>query len=253
MTAWAAGGRRRPARRAWRACLVAAGLLLPGCGPAEPPEVAQARLEKAVYEQQIAGLEKLLAEAERGDILPADRLAVGIDESVVRELVNATLPREVRVGTEFSVLMQSAQAYFRFTKAGVIVEGRLRSTRFPGQFVAVQLLGALDDVRLENGRLAGRVRLVTAQIQGASLGSLARDVLDRAVKEHLGEIEAAIPAFEVPVRLEQAIRIKGLDEGPVSVPPGRLAVEMSVARLLPANERLWVMVDVKLGPWQRER
>jgi hypothetical protein len=255
MLAFRMDKRELTAVRPGRGCgalLAAASLVLAACRSAEPPEVAQARLQKVVYEQQIASLEKLLAEAQRGDVVRPDRLAVGIEESVVRELVNATLPREVKVGNELTVLMQTAQAYFRFTKAGVLVEGRLSSTRFPDHFVNVQLLGVLDDVKLDKGRFAARVKLVNAQIQGVSLGTMAKDLLDRILKDHLSEIEDAIPAFEVPVRLEQAIAINGLGDGPVSVRPGRLPLEMSVARLLPAQERLWVMVDVKVGPWQRQ-
>ncbi len=238
-------------RRRVTAFLLLTPVLLSGaCRRAETAEAAKARLLETVYEQQIAGLEKLITEAERGGGIRKDRLAVGIDETVVRELVNATLPVDVRIGDELTVQLQKADAYFRFTQAAVLLEGRASSVRFPGVFVALQLMGRLDDVKLTEGRFAAKVRLVHAQIQGVTLGTIAKDLVDVVLKKHLGEIEAAIPAFEVPVRLEQAIKIDGLGKGPVSVQPGMLPLEISVARVLPGNRRLWVMIDLKVGQWR---
>jgi hypothetical protein len=234
------------------AAILLAALPAFACVGAEPPEAAQARLQKTIFEKQIAGLEQLLADAEKGGVYTRDQLAVGIDEGVVRELVNATLPLKVKIGQELEVEVQKAEAYFRFTQAGVLLQSRASSTRFPDTFVQVQLLGALSDVKLADGRFSARIRLASAQLQGISLGTMARDVLDSLLRQHLGTIEAAIPPFEVPVRIEQTIRIGGLGEGPVTVAPGSLPLEMSVARVLPGNQRLWVLLDVRVGRWQRE-
>lgn len=235
-----------------RALLLLPVTLLTGCQPAEPPEAAQARRMKRVYEDQVAGLEKLVARAEAGErIFNADQLAVGIDEDVVRELLGAALPLKAKVGEELAVELQQVEVFFRWTQAGVRLEGRASSTRFPDVFVAVRLLGALDEMQFEDGRLSARVKLIDAELQGASLGSMGKDLLDATLKAHLGDIEAAIPAFEVPVRLEQGIAIAGLGKGPVSVRPGRLPLQMSVAMLFAGDQRLWVMLDIAAGPWQR--
>jgi hypothetical protein len=105
-------------------------------------------------------------------------------------------------------------------------------------------------VKLAEGRFSARVKLVQAEIRGASLGPLAKDVLDRVLKDHLDEIGNAVPPFEVPVQLDQSIAINGLGNGPVSVKPGRLPLKIAVARLLPGNQRLWVLLDADVGPWQ---
>ncbi|MCM2256786.1 MAG: hypothetical protein NDJ94_14090 [Vicinamibacteria bacterium] len=233
-----------------RALLLLAALA--GCRPAEIPEADVARRTRRVYEDQIAGLEKLVARAERGEpVFGPDQLAVGIDENAVRDLLEAALPLKVKVGAELTVEVHKVEVHFRWAEASVMLESRASSTRFPGAFVAVKLQGGLDDVTIDHGRLSARVGLVDAELQGDSLGTLGKDLVDRTLKRHLADIEVAIPPLEVPVRLEQGIAIAGLGKGPVSVPPGNLPLTMSVASLIAGDRRLWVMLDVTAGPWQR--
>lgn len=226
--------------------------VMAACQPAESPQADVARRTQRVYQDQIAGLEKLVARAERGEpIFDADQLAVGIDELAVRDLLEAALPLEVSVGPELTVAVHKVEVHFDWAAASVTLEGQARSSRFPDAFVAVKLQGGLDDVTISDGRLSARVGLVDAELQGASLGTLGKDLVDRTLKQHLAGIEALIPPLEVPVRLEQGIAIAGLGQGPVSVPPGHLPLTMSVASLIAGDRRLWVMIDVTAGPWQR--
>lgn len=231
----------------------AAGLLLAavvGCRSAERPEADVARRTRRVYEDQIAGLETLVARAERGaPVFGPDQIAVGIDENAVRDLLEAALPLEVNVGPELRVEVRKVGVHFRWAEAGVTLEGRARSTRFPDVFVAVKLQGGLDDVIISGGRLSARVGLADAELLGDSLGALGKDLVDGTLRAHLAEIEAAMPPLEVPVRLEQEIAIAGLGKGPVSVPPGHLPLTMSVASLIAGDRRLWVMLEVTAGPW----
>ena len=44
--------------------------------------------------------------------------------------------------------------------------------------------------------------------------------MEALVREHLGTLQDAIPAFEVPVRLDQTIGIDQFNEGPVSAAGG---------------------------------
>ena len=86
-------------------------------------------------------------------------------------------------------------------------------------------------------------------------GSNARGIA--AVAEHLAGrnlemLQGRIPDLAIPVRLQQNLSIDGLGDGPVQVDPGELPVRAAVARVLPLSGRLWVFLDVKIGPW-RER
>ena len=65
-------------------------------------------------------------------------------------------------------------------------------------------------------------------------------------------IQDAIPPLEVPVHIEQSIRIGGLTEGAVVAKPGSLPLAIAVSQVIPINQRLWVLLSAKAGPWQPE-
>ena len=239
-----------PARRG--AAVLLGCLTLTACEPPESREAAEARTLKAVYENQIAGLEDLRARAERGeDVLDKSLLAVSIDETAVKTLIVATLPPEVKLGERVALRLEKTEAYFRHTQAVVVFEGRLISADLHGAFVQVSLAGGLDKVTFDEGRLTTRVKLYQARVQDTSLGNIAAGAMGKLVSAHLGDIEDAIPAIEVPVRLDQSIELGGLEHGPVTVGPGALPLQVSVERILPNGQRLWVLLKVATGPWRR--
>ena len=84
----------------------------------------------------------------------------------------------------------------------------------------------------------------------SSIGDLGANVLDGLVRANLEVIQNAIPEIEVPVQIEQAIKIGGLTEGAVVAKPGALPLAISVSQVIPANKRLWVLLHAKAGPWQ---
>ena len=61
---------------------------------------------------------------------------------------------------------------------------------------------------------------------------------------------SAIPPLEIPVQIEQSIKIGGLTEGPVVAKPGSLPLHITVSHVIPVNQRLWVLLQAKAGPWQ---
>jgi hypothetical protein len=69
-------------------------------------------------------------------------------------------------------------------------------------------------------------------------------------EQWLGAISAVIPPIEIPIRLEQQIVVNGFGDGPVTVAPGRLPLQLSVARVAPLSGRLWIMLDAAAGPWE---
>ena len=235
-----------------RALALGAILLLlgPGCRKRERPEAARARATAAFLTTQIAGLKDLLARAEKGELVTKDQLAIGISEDVVKSLFNASLPQETVIAQRLRVRIESALPAFRGSQAALLFRARVSSEDIPSAFASVELAGRLDQFRLQDGRLFSRVALEHFSVLEASVGELAADMLDNVVKDHLDVIQGAIPEVEIPVRFEQAININGLDEGPVVAKPGTLPLQISVAQVIPVNERLWVLVDAKAGPWQ---
>lgn len=229
--------------------LVALAALVGACRPAEPPEAAQARAKKLLYEKQLQGLEETLARF-RQEPPSKRRLLVAVDEQVFGDVVGATLPLQVAIKDRLSLRLEKAEAYFRYTQGVVLFEGRLAGVERPDRFLAMRLAGGIDRVGMQDGRLSAHVKLYYFEVLGSGLGEMGRSVIEQLVRDNLPLVEDSIPAIVIPVSLEQGIAIPGLGEGPVSVEPGTLPLSASVANTLSLDSRLWVSIDVAAGPWK---
>jgi hypothetical protein len=234
-------GHLRPAKAA---VLLCAALSL-GCHQREAYEVTMARAIAESRRMQIASLEKMVAQAERGELVTTDQIAIGISEGLIMSLLKVSLPPEIVVANRLRVRFESAQTIFRGGQAGILFRARGVSVDMPDASATLELGGAL-----EGGKLAARVKLRHFSIIDSSMGNLAEGVLDGLVRGNLEVIQDSIPAIEVPVQLEQSIRIGGLTEGAVVAKPGILPLTISVSQVIPVNQRLWVLLAAKAGPWQ---
>lgn len=223
--------------------------LLCSCRAAEPPEAAHARARKILYEKQVKGLEETLARF-RQEPPSKTRLLVAIDEQVFGEVVGATLPLEVAIKDRLRLRLEKAQAYFRYTQGVVVFEGRLAGIKHPDRYLSMRLAGGIDNVSFKDGSLSAHVKLYHFEVLGSGLGDLGRNVIEQLVRDNLSLVEDSVPPILIPVRLEQAIAIPGLGEGPVSVKPGLLPLSVAVAQTLSLDGRLWISIDVAAGPWQ---
>jgi hypothetical protein len=237
----------RPAAASAVAATLIAAL---GCQKREPPEAALARSTAEFRRRQIESLEELIARAEKGELVTAGQIAIGISEHAARTFLNASLPQEVVVADRLRVRLESAEPVFRGNKAALLIRGRASLVKAPGAYAAIELGGGLDDFKLEGGMLATRVKLGHFRVHEASLGDLAADALESLVRANSVLMESAIPPVQIPVQLEESIRIGGLTEGAVVARPGVLPLNIAVSRVLPLNERLWVLLEAKAGPWQ---
>jgi hypothetical protein len=231
------------------AALIAAILLSAGCRMRESPEAARAKASKVLLENQLVSLRQLLGRSERGELVTSNQIAIGIDEDVARQILNAPLPREQAVGGHVTIRIERAEPLFRGNQAGLVFQARATSVDVPDHFAALELAGSLADLKLEDGRLAARVALNHFSVREASVGPLGQGLLENLVRGHLETIQQAIPAFEVPVHLDQRIRLASFNEGPVSAAGGELPLAVAVSEVLPVNQRLWVLIDAKVGPW----
>ena len=232
------------------ASCVAAAALVVGCHKREPPEVTLARSTANSRRSQIESLERLITQAEKGELVTTDQIAIGISEDAVKTLLNASLPQEVVVAGRLRVRIESAQPLFRGTRAGLLLRATASSVDAPGASATVEMGGGLEEFRLENGKLLTRVSLAHFAVLESSLGDLASDALDGLLRANAVMIQDAIPPVEVPVHLEQSIKIGGLTEGAVVAKPGALPLHIAVSHVIPVNERLWVLLQAKAGPWQ---
>jgi len=212
--------------------------------------VTLARSTAAFRRAQIEGLEALIARAEKGELVTADQIAIGISEDAVKTLLNASLPREVVVKDRLRVRVESAEPFFRGNRAALLFRAKASSVGMPTASATLELGGGLEQFRFEDGKLLAKVSLGHFTVLESSIGDLASNALDSLVRPNIAMIQDAIPAVEVPVEIAQSIKIGGLTEGAVVAKPGALPLEIAVSQVVPVNQRLWVLLKAKAGPWQ---
>ncbi len=229
--------------------LIAAALTL-GCHKREAPEVAFKRAQAESRRGQIASLEKLIAQAEKGELVTTDQIAIGISEELVKTLLNASLPKEIVVADRLRVRIEAAEPFFRGNKAGLLFRARASSVDAPNAYATLEMGGGLEEFELAGGKLTATVSLAHFAVLESSIGDLAADALDNLVRANAEAIQHAIPPVEIPVQLEQSITIGGLTEGAVVARPGVLPLNIAVSQVVPVNQRLWVLLQAKAGPWE---
>jgi hypothetical protein len=218
------------------------------CDPNEPPEVARERVTERLLVQQNADLRALIQKAEAGDLVTTNRMAIGIAENVAQSLLNASLPQEKKVAEHLLVRLESAQALFRGNSAVLLFRAQATGLR-TGATAHIELAGRLANMRIEDGKLVASIEVAHFDVIDTSLGRVAADAIEALVRDNLEALGGLLPPFEIPVHLEQSIKIGGLDEGIVVAKAGALPLVMTVAETLPVNERLWILLDVQAGPW----
>jgi hypothetical protein len=238
----------RPHRLALAVTVLAS---LSGCHRREPPEVTRQRTAEQVLLKQIEDLKALVARAEAGQIDTRSRIAIGISEETSKAVLDASLPQEQVIGERVRVRIEKAQPYFQGNNALLLFEASAESIRI-GAHARLELGGRLVNFHVEKGHLTADIELVHFKVLDSSLADLGSGVLERLVQDNLAAIGERLPTLEIPVSLEQDIRIGGLDEGVVQAKGGVLPLAMSVAEVLPINKRLWVFLEVKAGPWLPE-
>ncbi len=212
---------------------------LPACGRREPAENAFLRVNEAALVQQIADLEALIARAEKGELSTQGRIAIGIAEETAKALIDASLPQEHLLAERVLVRLEVVQPVFRGSNAAVLFQASARGKT--GASARLEMAGRLVNFQVDQGRLSAGVEVLHFKVLESSLGDVASDVLEGLVRDNLGTLSGMIPSFEIPVHLEQSIKIAGLDEGVVVVKPGSLPLEMTLGEVIPVNERLWIL------------
>jgi hypothetical protein len=219
------------------------------CQPRETPEVARERTAEMALLAQIEDLKALVKRAEAGEISTLDRVVIGISEDLSKALLDASLPQEQVIGDRVRVRIEKVQPFFQGSNAALLFEAVAEGLK-SGASARLELAGQLVNFRVVEGRLKADVELIHFKLIDSSLPDLGTGILERLIQDHLGALAGLAPRFEIPVRLEQAIKIGGLDEGVVQAQGGVLPLAMSVAEVVPVNRRLWVFLDVKGGPWK---
>jgi hypothetical protein len=235
---------------AGRAVALGLAVLCLGCGPRESPEVARDRASATFLKAQIADTKRLLARLESGERITQDRIAIGITEGVVKQILDASLPPEIVLGNRVRLKLESVQPIFRGSKAGLLFQADARGVKLQDLTAKVELGGTLERFRLHDTKLSADIEVAHFKVLDTSMGAAPAGLLEGLIGNNLKALNDAIPGLEIPVHLEESIEIGGLDEGVVMARAGALPLVVTVAEVIPAAERLWVLLDAKAGPWK---
>jgi hypothetical protein len=232
----------------WAALTILA-VWVSACGPSE--EEVQFRARKVALERRLLGLRELVAEAEKGSLIPSDSFFVGVDEKLAGDLFRTQLPLEQPLEDRFVVRLEGADIGFHDKYGAVHIEGSIHPKRFPERNVALRIDGGLGAAEIDPATGILRVRIAIDHIDIAEAGGLER-VLGRGVIDYLGGkgreiLEETIPPIEVPVTLERAVPVPAVEQGGVRFAALEVPLEVSVERVLAAGGKLWVAFAAEVG------
>jgi hypothetical protein len=154
------------------------------------------------------------------------------------------------VAERLLVRIDAVQPLFRGGSAAVVFQGTATGLT-TGVSARVELGGRLVSFRIEKGRLVAGAEVIHFKALDTSLGGAGSALLERLLRDSLAELSRSLPALEIPVHLEQSIEIAGLAEGVVVAQPGVLLFQMTLTDVIPVDERLWILLEAKAGPWRR--
>jgi hypothetical protein len=214
---------------------------------------AEARAEAARLRRQIDVLETLSRDAERRDLFPEDRLAIGISEGLVRDVIRAQLPREALLIEPFRITVTDADVRFESGQSLIALTARLAAPRTTAGHADVTLTGGLAaiEVDAETGFLRSRIALDRLDLRRlpseAMEPGLLRQFVESLGGRGMGAVGEVMAPLEIPMRLTRSVESRGIASGPVRIPPARLSVGFEVHRVLFLQNRLFVFLDARIG------
>jgi hypothetical protein len=233
-------------------CLIAlAGLATMACtGSSDSSGAGDLRAQRVVLEREVEGLRAVVQRLERGQpLLPADDIAVAIDEAFVRDLVLAQLPFDADVD-RFHVHLASVDVQFRGSPT-LQLHGRIQVRDRPDVTAAISLFGALDDLRIDRERTMLHATLAADHLTITEATGLAQylsgETLDELARRVRIETGRQLPAVRFPVAVQQAIDLPAVSEGVVRLAAARLPLAASISQVVAARGRLWISVHVAPG------
>jgi len=208
------------------------------------------RAQRVVLQREVAGLREAVARLERGEsLVPPNDVAIGIDDRLLHDLIAAQLPFEVEVD-RFHVSLTEAEVQFR---GSPLV--RLRGSGFvreqPSISAVVNAIGALEQVQVDpaSGTLHARISVDHIGIESVSgleslLSGSTLDELARRVRLQLAE---QLPHVQIPVRVQQAVVLPAVTQGPVRIAAASMPLEVSISRAYAGQRMLWIGVHIRPG------
>jgi hypothetical protein len=228
--------------------LLAAGLVT-GCAPSQ--EETEYLAQRAFLLRQNQGLREMIAEAERGSLVPTDRFLVGVDERVVAEVLSSQLPRERPLKKRFVLRLDRATVSLRDKFGAITIEGDIHLRAAPERRLAVRILGGLGAVAIDSvtdkltvSIAIDRVELLQVGMLDKALGAAGKNLLS---EQGRGVLLDALPTLQVPVALAQRIRLPAIREEAISLDSLVVPLDISVEKVIAVGGKLWLALNAEVG------
>ena len=208
------------------------------------------RAQKVVLQREVEGARAVVARLERGEpLLPPDDVAISIDQALVRDLINAQLPFELDVD-RFHLVLKDADVLFQGSPA-VRLSGRLNLRDNPDLSAAVEVLGALENIRVDSVSSTLRAEIAVDHLgitEATSIGQiLSGAALDEVARLVRLEITNRLPTVQIPVKVQPTIGFPAVDEGPIRIDGASLPLQVAVSQVTAGQGRLWIAVHIQPG------
>jgi hypothetical protein len=232
------------------ATLVLAAAVASGACGREYEGGGDLRAKKVVLQREVAGLRESLARIESGEpLLPPDDVAIAIESSLIRDLLDAQLPVDAEV-KGYHLNLASAEVEFKESPL-IRLRGSLYPVDNPGLFAEATALGALADITIDAGSstLKARLALDHLAIQKAAglEGMLSKTALDEVAREIRISAATKIPALRIPVKVQQKVEIPRLTLGPIRIDAASLPLQAAVSQVMTGTDRLWISIRFQPG------
>ncbi|HJO02357.1 MAG TPA: hypothetical protein QGG47_00125 [Acidobacteriota bacterium] len=161
------------------------------------------------------------------------------------------MPVEETIGDRFRVQLRDAVVDFRTGLALVQFSGRVSLVERPTVFVDATVFGLLRIAGLdqEMGVLLAQVEILAVEAQEVSVGGwsapAARLASELAMRKG-NEFNQLFGDLPVPILLERNIQLPAVDDSDVTIPAVSVPLTARVGRVLTADERLWIIIDIEV-------
>ena len=208
------------------------------------------RAQKVVLKREVDGLRAAVARLEKGQaVLPLDDIAIAIEDTLLRDLIAAQLPFEMDVD-RFHLSLTEAEAQFRGSPV-VRLRGALNLREKPELAAAVNVIGALEDIQVENASSTLRAKIAVDHIgieKAAGIEQiLSGSTLDEAARLIRLQLQDRLPLIQIPVKLQKSIELPAITTGPVRIDGASMPLQVAVSEVMAGQGRLWIAVHFQPG------
>ena len=220
-----------------------------GCRPpALPLPKGRPPVEEILLERRRQGVEAMIASVRaHGRLIPFDEVLFVVQQGLVKNLIEATLPYEQVLAERYRVRLESVEVTFDDGFALVQLRGRASLVKDSNTAAEIDVYGAIDIVELDpaTGVLHGRVKVLAVETQRVDVVGVptpVRRLVDDLSREQLSAFEPLMSNVEIPIRVEQTLRIPGVDQAGIRIEEAVLPLQAAVVDVKAYRGKLWICV-----------